>query len=677
MKELTRYFVFFAGLLMISGIASGGDSWSISDPPIKDTTAGAAYCAIAKDQFLALYTYYRDTLATNGDLGDLYNMERMFDGMEGVYEVTGDSQVANKMLDISLKIVDSGDDLNDDGFLDYCFRDEYGNPTPPSPGDPACDSDPGLMCTYPWRAFHGVSTALRVAKSAGLDSSRPSEYAKLRTFVMHDVIDKWLDLDGPGPDTGQGGSHTTGIDVRMAGILLDTYYATGDPRLGEMAREWILWTATDMENGTYPGSYYFDNWILEHDTDSVADTEHANEIIGLYIEGFEAGFLPYSFIAPLHSTFLNVMWNQNLQSPLFREYVDGTGAWQDRFVVMGFMRLGQFKGQSQSVAYNIDYSTSYDLDIIQANGNLCRIYGKALTVYPLAQPQKAAYLPAALSASAGTAGRITCGSTTCNISAGQKCCTESYGSYSGQRCASSCSYTAIACDGPEDCGGKACCGIFGGWGCSSVTACSTTQLQLCHTSADCPVASPYCCANTGLPGLYNAVCSQFDCSENRQTTTSTTLTTTSSTTTSHATTSSTTTSHATTTTSTTTTRASTTSTTTSHATTTSTTTSRATTTTSTTTTHATTTSSTMRTTTSTTSTTMQGSTTTGPGSTTTRITTTTLQECIMPGNMLPCGEVTLNELILSINKWAVDELSLASIINLINSWSDPARYPSS
>ena len=626
-NELTKYLAFALGLLLMTGLIHG-DSWSTSDPPIKDTTAGAAHCVIAKDQFLALYTYYRDTLAANGDLGDLYNMERMFDGMEGVYEVTGDKEVAGKMLDIALKIVDAGQDINGDGFLDYCFRDANGNPVPPSAGEPACDSDPNLMCTYPWRALHGTSRALRVAKSAGLDTTRPADYAKLRNYVMHDVIDKWLDLDGSGPDTGQGGSHTTGIDVRMAGILLDTYYATGDPRIGEMAREWLLWIATDMKNSSYPGAYYFDNWIIEKESADAADTEHANEIIGTLIEGFEAGFLPYSYIEPLHTTWLRIMWDQNLQTPLFREYVDGTGTWQSRYVVMGWMRLGQFKGESQRVAANVDYSQSYDYDIIQANGNLCRIYSKALTVYPLPTPHMAAYLPGALSTATGTAGKITCGSASCDISLGQKCCTESYGSYSDQHCATSCSYTAIACDGPEDCSGHACCGIFGGWSCSGTNACSATQLQLCHTSLDCPQASPYCCAKTGLPGLYHAVCSRLDCSEDGQTTTSTTTRAT--TTTSRATT----------------------------------TTSRPTTTTmkTTTTTRATTTSTTARTTSST-----AKATTTSPS--------TTIPVCVMQGNTPPCDTVSMGEVLNAINKWSNGDMSLTSILNLIGAWSDPVRYP--
>jgi hypothetical protein len=520
MKHLTNCLVFFAGLLLVLGMAYG-QSWSINDPPVRSVTAGDAYCKAAKDEFNALYTYYRDDVAATGDINALYHLERMFDGMDGVYEVTGDVDVANKMLDIALKIVDAGKDRNGDGFLDYCFLDENGNPAPSDPGDPACDDDPNLMCTYPWKALRGPAKALRVAKSAGLDKTRPVDYAKLRTFMLHDVIDKWLDTDGPGPDTGQGGSHTAGIDSRMAGILLDTYYATGDPRIGEMAREWVLWVATDMEDVS--GAYRFDNWIKENEEIGPADTSHANEIVALLIEGFEAGFLPYSFIEPLHATWLNVMWNKDANNPSFREYVDGTGAWQDATSVMGWMRLGQFMGQTQSVAGRVYYSSSYDYDYIQANANLCRIYSNALTTYPLAYPQTVSYLQSSESASTGVAVEVICSSSKCAVSSGKKCCTVSYGEYADQYCATTCPYTAIACDGPEDCGGNACCGFFGtGWGCSASRSCSATALQLCHASSDCSSDAPYCCANTGLPGLYHAVCSRFDCSgKNQASTTST------------------------------------------------------------------------------------------------------------------------------------------------------------
>lgn len=516
MKYLSLLGVFFIVLFLISGV-SAGDSWSASDPPLRDVSAGTAYCAAAKAMFSSQYTYYHDTLAPNGDLNSLYHMERMFDGMEGVYEVTGDVDVANKLLDIALEIVDAGEDLNSDGFLDYCFRDADGTPELP------CDDDPDLMCTYPWKAMRGPAKALRVAKTAGFDKTRPADYAKLQSFMLHDVIDKWLDLDGPGPDTGQGGSHTAGIDSRMAGILLDTYYSTGDPRMGEMAREWILWVATDMENES--GAYCFDNWIKENEDDEAADTSHSNEIITILIEGFESGFLPYSFIEPLHNTWLEVMWNRNADDPLFSEYVDGSGDWSGP-VVMGWMRLGQFKGGSQSVAGSYEYSGSYDYEYIQANGNLCRIYGHALTVYPLAYPPVNAYLAGSASSSAGTSGEVGCGGASCNLSGEKRCCTGSYCEYSEQYCGTTCSYTAVSCDGPEDCSGNACCGFFGtGWDCSGELACASSELQLCHNASDCPQDASYCCANTGLPGLYHAVCSRFDCSGD-QTTTTTTMTST-------------------------------------------------------------------------------------------------------------------------------------------------------
>jgi hypothetical protein len=380
------------------GAGAGGVSWDVADPPVHDPATAQPYCQAALDMFHQQLSYYRDTAAPRADLNELYHMERLFHGMTAVYEVTGDAQVVSDLLDISLAVVAAGQDVDGDGYLDYCFRNPDGS-TPPTgwdPAEPCCDWDStpsaGMMPTYPWRAMRGLARTLRAVKSSPLATERAADLAVLRDFIRHDVIDKWLDLDGNGPDAGKRGTDTAGILARMAGILLDYYAATGEQPLGDMASEWALRISTDMEpSTTTPGAYVFDNWVRAGDPfQQAADTSHANEIAVALIEGFEAGFFDYSLVGPLQSTLLDVMWNGDLASPMFSGYVDGTSDAQwpaaPDTVVLGWMRLGQFKGTTQTLSAAIQFSQSYDLEVIEASGHLCRNFGLALAEYPTPVP---------------------------------------------------------------------------------------------------------------------------------------------------------------------------------------------------------------------------------------------------------------------------------------------------
>jgi len=46
----------------------------------------------------------------------------------------------------------------------------------------------------------------------------------------------------------------------------------------------------------------------------------------------------------------------------------------------------------------------------------------------------------------------------------------------------------------------------------------------------------------------------------------------------------------------------------------------------------------------------------------------------MPGNALPCNEVTLAEVVYAITAWTGGYMSLNDVIALINSWADPLAY---
>jgi hypothetical protein len=47
----------------------------------------------------------------------------------------------------------------------------------------------------------------------------------------------------------------------------------------------------------------------------------------------------------------------------------------------------------------------------------------------------------------------------------------------------------------------------------------------------------------------------------------------------------------------------------------------------------------------------------------------------MPGNALPCNEVTLSEVVSGITSWTGGNMGLNDVIALINSWADQSGYP--
>ncbi|MFZ2456666.1 MAG: BNR-4 repeat-containing protein [Candidatus Altiarchaeia archaeon] len=81
------------------------------------------------------------------------------------------------------------------------------------------------------------------------------------------------------------------------------------------------------------------------------------------------------------------------------------------------------------------------------------------------------------------------------------------------------------------------------------------------------------------------------------------------------------------------------------------------------------------TTTTTSSSSTMSSTTTTTSSTSSSSTSSTIFPCVMPGNDLPCSEVTLAEVVNAINMWVSSSLDLGEVVDLIDSWADPAAYP--
>jgi hypothetical protein len=108
---------------------------------------------------------------------------------------------------------------------------------------------------------------------------------------------------------------------------------------------------------------------------------------------------------------------------------------------------------------------------------------------------------------------VQCGQGLCEPD--QDCCvTDTGGGALQYECIPSgdiCEGVSAECDGPEDCGGNACCATLMG---TSVNATCDTEpectggLTLCHTSDDCPALSPNCCP---LPQTGVSTCSRFMC----------------------------------------------------------------------------------------------------------------------------------------------------------------------
>lgn len=101
----------------------------------------------------------------------------------------------------------------------------------------------------------------------------------------------------------------------------------------------------------------------------------------------------------------------------------------------------------------------------------------------------------------GNTNKIRCGTLTCDIAKGERCCIDAT-----KPAKSSCETTTCPtnhftrrCDGPEDCSNAPCCGGDYPW----TASCSTPAVpqcaplaQFCHSSADCP--GTHCCSSQGM-----------------------------------------------------------------------------------------------------------------------------------------------------------------------------------
>jgi hypothetical protein len=111
--------------------------------------------------------------------------------------------------------------------------------------------------------------------------------------------------------------------------------------------------------------------------------------------------------------------------------------------------------------------------------------------------------------SANPAATIDCSRTGAPLSCegGQVCCPVQGG---GNHCATDCAGAAtIGCDGPEDCGGRACCLVSNDVGtrCAAGASCESPEEPVCHELTECPTDQEWaCCSRTGVQGTLIGFC---------------------------------------------------------------------------------------------------------------------------------------------------------------------------
>jgi hypothetical protein len=120
-------------------------------------------------------------------------------------------------------------------------------------------------------------------------------------------------------------------------------------------------------------------------------------------------------------------------------------------------------------------------------------------------------------ADAGPVVGVVCDTMTCSSS--QVCCVTVMGDAGSATCVApgTCQGAAAACDGPEDCGGHACCGTASGQNlmtaCQTGDVCEGLAIQACHSDHDCTAnnqTSGTCCVagSTGFCQFVNTDCPQ-------------------------------------------------------------------------------------------------------------------------------------------------------------------------
>lgn len=233
------------------------------------------------------------------------------DGLVDMYKTTGRSDYIQKALAMGYAYKDKGQDLDNDGYLDWT-----------SPYIPLGHSHNH----YEWRAGAGIARVLgEVFSNPNLVMLRPESQGLLE-FAEEHIWNKW--------ETELNQTTVTHFIGRAGNIAIGLYKATDKIKYRQYINDkgWQLKNSLQYvsSKNAYNITCYISGAACNSGVGTI-DTSHAGDSINFmfeaYREGCVNGITPCVFdaidITRLQNTITKVLWNQDVEFPKFNDWVNG------------------------------------------------------------------------------------------------------------------------------------------------------------------------------------------------------------------------------------------------------------------------------------------------------------------------------------------------------------------
>jgi hypothetical protein len=215
-----------------------------------------------------------------------YHSKPAMNGLAQTYRVTGDTKYIDAAIQIGNKWIDSGRQLDSDGYLDWQYT----------------DSSSYFINKehHEWRAAAGIADVLIEIKRTGYEGIEGTE-AKFLNFLQVEVWEKWSPPNAP---ANRSNIYTYGLDfvgrLALTAMALDQYDATpgdnqwSDYLISSTGRFGVFFnTMQDLEQQY--GSAYFPTWTNGEPHPSgqtVYDTSHAGDMMYSVARAKQLGYDP-------------------------------------------------------------------------------------------------------------------------------------------------------------------------------------------------------------------------------------------------------------------------------------------------------------------------------------------------------------------------------------------------
>lgn len=329
-------------------------------PPTQEISAEVQYW---KEMFDAEWieedfrTDYTDALtrSKSGNLNaEYYNLGKYIDGLQQIWQATGDNQYLDMALELIYNTVNDAVDVGN-GFKGWPAAD--GKQTP-------------LWDTYYWR--HVTSIIRILDQSPNLRASNAEyqkAYEELLAFSEKNIWDRYVAM-GDGKIY-RGRTH---MASHWARIGMELYIVTGNPKYKEVFDNISFGTMPNepsnlrdrmYNNPNQPDAIIWDQVWDVNQGDYIQDTAHAEAIVSFIANAYDNNmYWTLNDINGLINTLTKVVWTNGSDLTL---NVDGSGGYERQWRCHEWLNLGRYSQEIQNKIKS-DYISSTEDENIRTNG---------------------------------------------------------------------------------------------------------------------------------------------------------------------------------------------------------------------------------------------------------------------------------------------------------------------